>query len=148
MEQRRLRYLWLVLTALALVSVFLVACTRPGTASTTASGSSSSSNSSSSSSTSGANTVQMDAANFAVPSITIKKGDMLTLVDTVAVPHIIQNGSWVNGTPKPAVEAGAPKVDVQFSGNDTKQIGPFTTAGTFKLYCTIHQGMNLTVIVK
>jgi plastocyanin len=149
MEQKPLRLLWLVLTALALVSLLLVACTRPGTTSSTAANASSSSGSSSSaSSASGGNTVKMDATNFEVSSITIQKGQSITLVDTVAVPHIIQNGSWVNGTARPAVEPGAPKVDVQFSGNDTKQIGPFTTAGTFKLYCTIHQGMNLTVIVK
>ena len=29
-----------------------------------------------------------------------------------------------------------------------KTIGPFNTAGTFHLYCTVHQGMNLTVIVQ
>ncbi|WP_069805068.1 cupredoxin domain-containing protein [Thermogemmatispora onikobensis] len=148
MEQKPLRLLWLVLTALALVSLLLVACTRPGTTSSTAANANSSGSSSAASSASGGNTVKMDAANFEVSSITIKKGESITLVNTVAVPHIIQNGSWVNGTAKPGIEAGAPKIDVQFSGNDTKQIGPFTTAGTFKLYCTIHQGMNLTVIVK
>jgi plastocyanin len=142
MEQKALRFVWLVLSALALISVLLVACTRPGTTETV------STSSAGSSGTTQTNTVQMNSANFEVSSITIKKGQMLTLVDTVAVPHIIQNGSWVNGVPKPAVEPGAPKVDVQFQGNDTKQIGPFTTAGTFHLYCTIHQGMNLTVVVQ
>jgi plastocyanin len=27
-------------------------------------------------------------------------------------------------------------------------IGPFTTAGVFHLYCTIHQGMSLTIVVQ
>lgn len=91
--------------------------------------------------------MKMGLTNFEQPSVTLSKGSMLTLVDTQSVIHIIQNGSWVNGTAKPAKETGAPTVNQQFSGNDTHQVGPFNTAGTYHLYCTIHQGMNLTVIV-
>jgi len=93
-------------------------------------------------------TVHMDATKFLQESITLPKGSSLTLVNDVAVPHIIQNGTWNNGNQEPKQESGAPKIDAQFNGSDTKQIGPFTTAGTFKLYCTIHPGMNLTVIVQ
>jgi hypothetical protein len=28
------------------------------------------------------------------------------------------------------------------------ECGPFTTAGIFHIYCTIHQGMNLTIVVQ
>jgi plastocyanin len=90
----------------------------------------------------------MNSTNFEQSSVTISKGSSLTLVDDAAVIHIIQNGSWENGNAKPATEPGAPKVNQQFSGNDTHSIGPFNTAGTFHLYCTVHPGMNLTVIVK
>ena len=91
----------------------------------------------------------MGSSDFLVPTTTIPKGSKLTLIDDVAVPHIIQNGTYdANGTPKPAKEPGAPTVNVNFSGSDTKDIGPFTTAGTFHLYCTIHVNMNLTVTVK
>jgi plastocyanin len=47
-------------------------------------------------------------------------------------------------------ENGAPVVNnVQISGNGSSQaIGPFNTPGSFHLYCTIHPGMNLTVIVQ
>jgi plastocyanin len=38
--------------------------------------------------------------------------------------------------------------DVNIGGNSSATIGSFTTAGTFKLYCTVHTGMNLTVIVQ
>src|SRR6266487_3616961 len=94
-------------------------------------------------------TVHMGSSDFLVPTTTIPKGSKLTLIDDVAVPHIIQNGTYdANGTPKPAKEPGAPTVNVNFSGSDTKDIGPFTTAGTFHLYCTIHVKMNLTVTVK
>jgi plastocyanin len=137
--------------SLAMLSVLLAACARPGTASTS-SGTGSSSNSSSSSSagsgSSGGATVHMNSSNFEQSSVTLSKGSSLTLVDDAAVIHIIQNGSWQNGNAKPATEPGAPKVNQQFSGNDTHSVGPFNTAGTFHLYCTVHVGMNLTVIVK
>jgi plastocyanin len=70
------------------------------------------------------------------------------VADTL-VAHTISNGTWDNGTPKPTKEPGAPLVDnVSVGGNSSATIGPFASAGTFKLYCTIHPGMNLTVIVQ
>ena len=93
-------------------------------------------------------TVHMGPTDCKQPSITIHQGDKLNLVDDEASTHIIKNGSWVNGVAKPATEAGAPTVDQTFQGNDSATIGPFNTPGTYHLYCTIHPGMNLTVIVK
>jgi plastocyanin len=92
--------------------------------------------------------VHMNGTNFVQSSVTIHKGDMLTLIDDAASTHIIVNGSWVNGTAKPMVEPGAPTVNQQYIGNDSAPVGPFNTAGTFHLYCTIHQNMNLTVVVQ
>lgn len=90
----------------------------------------------------------MGATNFLQSSVTVPKGSMLMLIDDQQVEHIIQNGTWANGNPKPGKESGAPDVNVTFNGGDTHTVGPFTTAGTFQLYCTIHTGMNLTVMVK
>ena len=100
-------------------------------------------------STSGSsNEVHMSAQTFVQPSITISKGSSIMLVDDVSVLHILANGSWQNGVAKPANEPGAPTVkNVQVNGNNV-EIGPFATAGTYHLYCTIHPGMNLTVIVQ
>lgn len=99
---------------------------------------------------SGPNPVHMSATSFTQSSITIKKGESITLMnDNPFVGHTIANGIWENGTAKPAIEAGAPEVkNVQIGGGSLATIGPFTTAGTFKLYCTVHAGMNLTVIVQ
>jgi plastocyanin len=98
------------------------------------------------------NTVHMNDTNFDQSSITIKKGESLTLVNDVSTVHIIENGTWDNnGTPKPDINIkneGAPVVDAQMNGGDSRTFGPFNTAGTFQLYCTVHNGMNLTVIVK
>lgn len=92
-------------------------------------------------------TVHMGADFFFQPSITIRIGDPLTLVDDSTAPHLITNGSWVSGVAKPEREAGAPAVDQAFNGNDSATVGPFNTPGAYHLYCTIHQSMNLTVIV-
>jgi plastocyanin len=95
------------------------------------------------------NQVQMNDTQFMQSSITIKKGESITLVATTFTPHVIANGTWDNGQAKPASEPGAPTVkDMQVNGNSSSTIGPFSTAGTFKLYCTIHNSMNLTVIVR
>ena len=93
-------------------------------------------------------TVHMGGAVFIQTTITIHKGDMLNLVDDASSTHIIVNGSWQGNTQKPATENGAPTVNHTFTGNDGAAVGPFTTAGTFHLYCTVHPGMNLTVTVQ
>jgi plastocyanin len=92
--------------------------------------------------------VHMSAQTFVQSSITISKGSSLSLVDDVGVPHQIANGTWDNNTAQPLKEPNAPTVNVQLNGNDQQVIGPFATAGTYHLYCTLHPGMNLTVSVQ
>jgi plastocyanin len=100
-------------------------------------------------STSGSGTeVHMGSQTFVQSTMTISKGSSLTLVDVVAVPHFIANGTWDNSIAKPVKETNAPAVNVQLTGNDQQVIGPFAAAGTYHLYCTVHPGMNLTVIVQ
>ena len=96
----------------------------------------------------GAPAVHLGVSNFAQSSVTVPKGSKLLLIDDGSFPHILRNGMWENNTPQPATEAGAPSVqNVQINGSSV-EIGPFNTAGTFHIYCTIHPGMNLTVIVQ
>jgi plastocyanin len=105
--------------------------------------------SSAESSSSGPNTVHMSDSNFVQGSITIHKGESVNLVNDAAVIHIIENGSWnSNGTAEPALESGAPKVEVQVQGNGAQTVGPFNTVGSYHLYCSVHPGMNLTIIVQ
>ena len=114
-----------------IITVLLVAC---GSASASA----------------GPNPVHMSGTNFVQHSITIKKGERITLInDDLFGSHTIANGTWENGTAKSQDEPGAPQVkDLQISGSGQATLGPFTTAGTFHFYCTIHSGMNLTVVVQ
>lgn len=91
----------------------------------------------------------MNDADFVQHTITIQKGQSVTLVDDTATVHYIFNGQWTaDGQQKQGGEPGAPKVQLQFQGNDSQVVGPFNTAGTFHLYCSIHPNMNLTVTVQ
>jgi plastocyanin len=92
--------------------------------------------------------VQMGGSTFLKPTVTLQKGQTLTLVDTSSAAHIVTNGTWQNGTAKHMQESGAPTININFAGSDTHTTPAFTTAGTYLIYCTIHSGMNLTVIVQ
>ncbi|HEX7735361.1 MAG TPA: plastocyanin/azurin family copper-binding protein [Ktedonobacteraceae bacterium] len=96
------------------------------------------------------NTVGMDSRNFIPGSITIKKGESITLQNQEATTHIIANGTWQGSVPDSQAEPGAPVVNnaTISSANQTLAIGPFNTAGTFHYYCMVHDDMNLTVIVQ
>jgi plastocyanin len=96
------------------------------------------------------NTVNMTASTFSPATITIKKGQSITLNNQTATTHIISNGTWNGNTPVPKTETGAPVMsNVMFSSaNETKTVGPFNTAGTYHYYCSVHPDMNLTVTVQ
>ncbi len=104
---------------------------------------------SSASTTGGVPTVHMTTDNFSQNVMLVPKGSRLLIVDDASIEHILQNGIWTaNGTARPLAEPGAPAVhNVDITGGSV-EIGPFNTAGIFHIYCTIHPGMNLTIVVQ
>lgn len=84
---------FLALVALGLLATLLVAC-----------------GGASSSSSDGTYTVHTTAISFAQSSITIPKGSTLTVVDDSSSPHILANGSWMNGSPQGMHEQGMPSM--------------------------------------
>lgn len=97
----------------------------------------------------GTQTVHLAAVSFAPDIIALHKGDTLTIVDDAPVPHTINNGTWSSDNkPVPGVEPGAPVISNVQLNNNTVTVGPFTEPGTYHLYCSIHPGMVLTVIVQ
>jgi hypothetical protein len=148
MSKKQLLLVLLVLAALALNSILLAACSRPGAPSANTGNKGNTPGNGSNGNGGNAPTVHMGPSNFVQPSVTVPKGSMLKLVDDGPYLHILQNGSWVNGAPQTATEPGAPTVNNMQVNGASVEIGPFTTAGTFHIYCTIHQNMNLTIIVQ
>jgi plastocyanin len=99
--------------------------------------------------TNGMPTVHTVGGNFQTNVVLVPKGGSLVITNDDGVEHIIQNGSWTaSGTSDPQAEAGAPVVQHLDLKAGSITIGPFTTAGVFHLYCPIHRGMNLTVVVQ
>jgi plastocyanin len=97
----------------------------------------------------GSATVHLTATQFAPDIVALHKGDRLIIVDDGPVPHTLTNGSWsADQRPVPGVEPGAPLVNNVALNNNTVTLGPFTTPGTYHIYCTIHPGMNLTIVVQ
>lgn len=101
-------------------------------------------------STAASNEVSMAAADFSTTSITIKVGQAVHFTDPAGIGgmHTICLGA--NGTcdtsakgpqafqsPGFTINAGDPAKDVTFD-----------TPGTYKVTCSIHPNMNLTVIVE
>ena len=105
--------------------------------------------SSASSTTNGEPTVHMGVVNFVQNVVLVPKGSKLLLVNDTTVEHILQNGSWTSsGTVVTMAEPGAPVLHNVDSKGGSLEIGPFNTAGIFHIYCIIHRGMNLTIVVQ
>jgi len=104
---------------------------------------------SASTNTGGEPTVHIGGAHFIQDIVLVPKGSRLRIVNDGSVEHILQNGRWsANGTAQTVAEPGAPAVhNVDIKGGDV-EIGPFTTTGVFHIYCTLHTGMNLTIVVE
>lgn len=97
----------------------------------------------------GANTVALSVGSFSQPTISLKKGDSLTLVDSGSYHHNLSMGRWINGHPILQTQTGAPNLrnkDVNGSGV-TVIVGPFNTAGTFYIICSLHHNMQLKITV-
>ncbi len=149
MNSKRLKILVMFLVVLALGSVILAACSRPGTIPITGTTPTTSGGGGGGGGVAGcaSGTVHMDSTNFVQKCVNISKGSKVTLVDDVQVLHIITNGSWVNGNPQLATEPGAPTINNVSIPSGSADIGPFNTAGKFNVLCTVHVGMNLIVNV-
>lgn len=105
--------------------------------------------SSASSTTTGEPTVHMGAVTFVQNVVLVPKGSKLLIVNDTHVEHILENGFWTSsGTVVTPVEPGAPVLYNLDSTGGSLSIGPFTTAGIFHIHCTIHTGMNLTIVVQ
>ncbi len=91
--------------------------------------------------------VHMGPGNFLATTVTVPKGSKLLLVDDGPFLHILANGSWQGNQAKGLQEPGAPAVNQMQVDGGRVEIGPFTAAGTYHIYCSVHPGMSLTIVV-
>lgn len=96
----------------------------------------------------GTETVHLTGATFSPNIVALHTGDKLIMIGDAPVPHLIANGTWSGTKPMPGSESGAPTISNVSVNGTTVTVGPFTTPGTYHLYCTVHPGMVLTVIVQ
>jgi plastocyanin len=134
-ERRAPRWVAPALTALAglMLGAIIVAAIPPANAAPV--------------SAAGEPTVHAGAATFAPNAIRVPQGQKLKIVDDSSIEHILDNGRWKNATPDPEQEPGAPQVHNLMLNGNTVEIGPFTTPGTYYIFCTIHVGMDLIILV-
>src|SRR5579859_3534406 len=94
-------------------------------------------------------TVKLGQVDFVDHCVTVSANQPVTFDDPASTGgiHIICTGA--NGTcqadANAPTELGAPGFQIQ--PGEQKQV-TFTTAGTYKIACTVHPAMNMTVIVK
>jgi plastocyanin len=94
-------------------------------------------------------TAHMGVTSFTQNIVLVPKGSKLMIVDDGQYTHVLQNGMWdANGTAKTLKEPGASTVsNININGGSV-EIGPFSTAGVYHIYCTVHVHMNLTILVE
>ncbi|MEO7021468.1 MAG: hypothetical protein ABI234_15045 [Ktedonobacteraceae bacterium] len=142
MAKKQLRVLVLLLAALTFGSIVLMSCASPGTAN-------SAPTATQAPACPGGDTVKTGVSTFEQSCIMLSKGGTLTISQDVSSYHSFDYGQWNGATQQPATPPnGAPALRALILSGPSVSIGPFTTAGTYNIFCTVHAGMNLTVIVK
>jgi hypothetical protein len=94
-------------------------------------------------------TVHMTPSAFAPNVVLAPDGSSLLIVADSSAKHILDYGRWdASGVAHPLVEPGAPALHDMVMTGGSMELGPFTTPGVYHIYCTIHQGMNVTIVVE
>jgi plastocyanin len=93
--------------------------------------------------------VNVQGMVFAPDIVALHTGDTLTITDVDAIHHILTNGTWgPDNKPVPGIEPGAVILSNLNVESAPVKVGRFTQPGTYHIYCSVHPGMNLTIIVQ
>jgi plastocyanin len=93
-------------------------------------------------------TVNTGLLAFSPETVSIRKGQTVTWVGGDNIAHVLVEGSYQVGTDKLRTEQTDDKaftLDLTKSGQKVSHT--YDAVGTFTYYCTIHHGMNGTVVV-
>ena len=89
--------------------------------------------------------ITMEHEMFMQQSVTIHRGERLTLVNNSLFIHVIGAGRDGNLIPTPPGEPIAGRLMMQT--NDTYTTPPWNTPGTYWVTCAVHPEMTVKVIV-
>ena len=97
-----------------------------------------------------ANEVSMAGSDFSMTSVTIKAGQSVHFTDPAGVgaTHIVclgNEGNCDSAAQGPQALEGS---GFTINAGDPPKDVTFTTAGTYKITCSLHPSMNLTVTVQ
>jgi plastocyanin len=132
------RWFSLVLTGVigAVIGALLMGViVQPGTANTTTVASD------------GAIIVHLGESSFSASAITVPQGGKIQFVADSSITHILTYGDWSGNHPQPSTPANVPALNNREISGGSFELGPFATAGTYHIMCTVHPGMMLTVTV-
>ncbi len=93
-------------------------------------------------------TVPMVFTEFKPTDFAIKAGETLTFANENPIKHVIVQGAWKAGSDGLRTEGkddGTYSLTVEKKGDKVEHT--FAKAGTYQFFCTIHFGMNGTVVV-
>jgi plastocyanin len=93
-------------------------------------------------------TVDTGLLAFSPEKISIKKGQTVTWVGGDNITHVLVEGTYAVGADKLRTSQTDDKAfHLNLTKKGQKVSHTYTTAGTFTYYCSIHHGMNGTVVV-
>ena len=148
MKNKKINISFVVIATFAMTIFLMVSCQSGSAATTVTAGTTASETTSASATTTtqaitqgNAASVVMQNTTFVPSSITVSVGTTVTWTNQDSFAHTVESG--VRG----ASDAGS-----LFKSGDLNQGGTFsltfTTAGTYPYFCSVHPGMDGTVIVK
>ena len=93
--------------------------------------------------------VHMAPTTFAPNVLLAPTGSSLLIVADSSAKHILDYGRWdTSGVAHQLSEPGSPALHDMVMTGGSMELGPFSAPGVYHIYCTIHQGMNLTIVVE
>lgn len=95
----------------------------------------------------GAAIVHLGVSSFTTTNVALPIGGKLEFIDDSSVTHILTYGDWNGTKSQVATPANVPALSNREISGGSFEIGPFTTAGTYHILCTVHPGMELTITV-
>jgi plastocyanin len=95
-------------------------------------------------------TVELRLLQFTPAQLTVKAGTTVTWRDAEPITHTVTSGSVSGVDQSTGLRAGESPdglFDERLGSQDASFTYTFTQPGTYSYFCSIHKGMNATVVV-